>query len=121
MRRTIKLGIVTALILGTFVGCTGGTEKTYNVIATIKDKQYTPSSTYTVMVHMGKTAMPQTRRRPEKYEVYLTVDTMEYMLNDEDLYKMFDIEDEVKCRVTVKYNKNGEYKSSTLEKGWEIE
>lgn len=102
------------------VGCTRSYTETHNVLATVVDKEYTPSSSYTVMVHMGKTAMPQTRHRPAKYEVYLDVDDKGFCLDDEELYSMFDIGEEVKCRLVITYNSKGEFKNSTIIKGWEI-
>ena len=116
-KRLICTGLI-AFSLLSFVGCSKTEIITENVVAVVGDKEYVPSSSYTVMVHMGKTVMPQTRTRPAKYLLDIKYDNITTQLNDEEIFSLFEIGDEIKCTLVKEINQDQEIKSEYLKIGW---
>ena len=116
-KRLICTGLI-AISLLSFVSCSKTEIITENVVAVVVDKEYVPSSLYTVLVHMGKTVMPQTRTRPAKYLLDIKYDNITTQLNDEEIFSLFEIGDEIKCTLVKEINQDQEIKSEYLKIGW---
>ena len=119
-KRLVCSGLI-AISLFSFVGCSKTEIITENVVAVVGDKEYVPSSSYTVMVHIGKSVMPQTRTKPAKYLLDIKYNDITTQLNDEEIFSLFEIGDEINCTLVKELNKNQEIKSQYLKIGWELE
>ena len=121
MKKILGLFLILLMSVSLLIGCSKSHFVEENVTAIVESKKYTPSSSYTEMVYIGKTVMLQTRTRPAKYEVYIKYNNVVSVFNNKELYGLFDEGSEIKCRLVKKLNSKNEIKKEYLELGWKDE
>ena len=119
-KRLVCSGLI-AISLFSFVGCSKTEIITENVVAVVGDKEYVPSSSYVAMVNVGKSVMPQSRTKPAKYLLDIKYNDITTQLNDEEIFSLFEIGDEINCTLVKEINQNQEIKSQYLKIGCELE
>ena len=121
MKKILGLFLILLMSISLLIGCSKSHFVEENVTAIIESKKYTPSSSYTEIVYIGKTVMLQTRTKPAKYEVYIKYNNVVSVFNNKELYGLFDEGSEIKCRLVKKLNSKNEINKEYLELGWKDE
>lgn len=83
-------------------------ESTEHIIqATVIEKEYVPKSTHTAIVPMGKTMMPQTRTRPEEFNVKVKWEGGIYTIDSEAKFNSYEVGDSIPVTCITWFRKDG--------------
>lgn len=90
-------------------------ESTEQIVqATVVKKEYVPRSTYTAIVPMGKTLMPQTRTRPEEFNLEVEWKGGIYEIDSEAKFNSYEVGDSIPVTCVTWFRKDGTIKKQFI-------
>lgn len=108
------IGLLIVIIVATIYPATLRYEEIPDVSVKVEGKQYEEPYVTTSMIYVGKTMVLQTHHHDEEYNVYVSYEGETYCINDENLYKRVNVNDNIYVCVHKGYNKKGEEKNIYL-------
>lgn len=110
LRKMLFCGI----LMFTLVGCSGGYSEESVINAVVVGKEHIPRKTYTTVMSTGKTVVPVTRHRPEKFNVIVKYEELTLTIDSEAIFNSLENGDSIQVLLVKKFDSEGQEKRRLL-------